>query len=566
MKQSEKILVIVLGGTLGLGVLVPGLWAFLKDPVEKLDTELTSAKSELELKENEQLQMLATLHEMGVWKKQSLPADPQDARRVYLQWVTDLCETVFTDAMRVKLGTLQKPTKKKAYSVVGVSISGEATFDQLRDFQYRFNQANVLHRIASARMESEDNRGNPVLTVAITVEGLALVDSTNAGTTLLPRARLTKEIDASSKSLTVDSVVGFPKKGSFRVRLGSEYATVEKVDGKNWTLKRGVDFSDALAHVAEAVVELAVANSEMADKTPRDFDVLVASNPFAIPTPPKVYDPKLSNIGEWDVERGQELRKQISATDVDPKLGAPVYHLSGDVPKGMTLDAKTGELVWKPEEEQEAKPYPVTVEVTLGDSKDVLDALSKSFSVTLKDPNHAPTIAELEAQTTRPGTLLRFLVKAEDVDGGTLSYSLGSGAPEGAKIDPETGEFLWTLGADVTPGEYPVEISAADEGEPSMSGTRTVTITVTDDLAEYTYLVGAYSKGGEREAWLFDRKSDHDLYVLEGAALKYAGVEGVVLAIGRDFLLLQVESTTWRLELGQNLNSLQAIGGEGAGT
>ena len=58
-----------------------------------------------------------------------------------------------------------------------------------------------------------------------------------------------------------------------------------------------------------------------------------------------------------------------------------------------------------------------------------------------------------------------------------LSFSLDPGAPAGATIDPETGDFSW-LPCDAAPGDYPVTIRVTANGTGVLSSTETVDIQV----------------------------------------------------------------------------------------
>src|SRR5262249_45753331 len=76
------------------------------------------------------------------------------------------------------------------------------------------------------------------------------------------------------------------------------------------------------------------------------------------------------------------------------------------------------------------------------------------------------------------GAAVSFQVVASDPDSGqTLVFSLGAGAPSGARIDPNTGLFTWTAAA---PARYPVTVRVTDNGSPAASDSRTFAITVTN--------------------------------------------------------------------------------------
>jgi hypothetical protein len=62
----------------------------------------------------------------------------------------------------------------------------------------------------------------------------------------------------------------------------------------------------------------------------------------------------------------------------------------------------------------------------------------------------------------------------------SVRFSLGPGAPDGASIDPQTGVFTWTTNEIHGPSNHSVTVRATDDGSPSVSTSRTLTITVNE--------------------------------------------------------------------------------------
>ena len=91
--------------------------------------------------------------------------------------------------------------------------------------------------------------------------------------------------------------------------------------------------------------------------------------------------------------------------------------------------------------------------------------------------NTAPTLEAIPDQTVDEGAAIRFTARATDAESPaeSLTYSLAPGAPEGATIDPRTGEFSWTPRE---PGVYTITIVVSDDGSPALEATRSVTLTV----------------------------------------------------------------------------------------
>jgi hypothetical protein len=66
------------------------------------------------------------------------------------------------------------------------------------------------------------------------------------------------------------------------------------------------------------------------------------------------------------------------------------------------------------------------------------------------------------------------------VPANTLTFSLGSTAPDGAVIDPVTGAFAWTPTKEQAPGVYTFEVRVTDDGAGTLSDEETITVTVYD--------------------------------------------------------------------------------------
>jgi hypothetical protein len=76
------------------------------------------------------------------------------------------------------------------------------------------------------------------------------------------------------------------------------------------------------------------------------------------------------------------------------------------------------------------------------------------------------------------GQSLSFTARASDSDipAQTLTFTLGSGSPPAASINPLGGLFSWT--PTTAPGTNPVSIIVTDNGIPSLSATQTFLVRV----------------------------------------------------------------------------------------
>jgi hypothetical protein len=80
-----------------------------------------------------------------------------------------------------------------------------------------------------------------------------------------------------------------------------------------------------------------------------------------------------------------------------------------------------------------------------------------------------------------------------------------------------------------------------------------------EDPREFVYLVGSFSTGGGFDATVRDMATDKTVRLDVGDDFNFAGVEGKVLAIGIDYLILEIKGEAFRLALGDNLTNLKKV-------
>lgn len=92
--------------------------------------------------------------------------------------------------------------------------------------------------------------------------------------------------------------------------------------------------------------------------------------------------------------------------------------------------------------------------------------------------NSAPILTAIADKPLVLGQTVSFVAHATDIDAPpqSLRFSLGSGAPTGAEINPTTGEVTWK--PDYAPATNLVRVIATDDGTPSLSATQTFVVTV----------------------------------------------------------------------------------------
>ena len=556
MQRREKLLLLLLVAAVlawqGQGLVDFVVFAPLAERTEQIRTLDKKIKEQ----ENQQSAIKASAAKLEQWKTTSLPPDPLDAQRLYQQWLTDLVQLAGLSRPKVTPG--RRMPRGDVYEAVQVSVETEATLEQLCRFLYHFYRTDLLHQIVRMRLDSEENEGNPLLKVTLTAEGLALTGAPKRER-LFPQTKLSTDVKSEATGITVEGNEGFPAAAPFRIRIGQEYLTVTGTSGRKWTVKRGADATAARSHQAEGIVELAPVSPAVKDRTLEDYRALISRSPFVKPGPPIQYKPTLAPIGDLAVVRGEPLKLTVKFSGYDPAKGKPVFRLNDDPPSGMHIDPESGELVWEPAESQPVGEYTVTISVSQTEQPE--ESLSQTVRLTLREPNTAPMLAATGDRTLYLGQTLAFAVVALDADvpENRLAFSLGEGAPEGAAINAETGEFSWTPAETVKPGEVQVTLVVTDDGSPKLTASETITIAVKDDDAQFTRLTGTFSKDGEWEAHLYDRSSDTMTDLKQGTKFTVADIEAVVQAIGRDFILLKIGDSTFRLKLGKDLRSIEAI-------
>src|SRR5262245_49716558 len=190
--------------------------------------------------------------------------------------------------------------------------------------------------------------------------------------------------------------------------------------------------------------------------------------------------PSLGVIANQTVNEGSLLTVTASGNDTDVPANTLTYSLDPGAPAGMTINASSGVLTWTPTEAQGPGTSPVTVRVT--DSGTPSLSATRTFNVTVNEVNSAPTLAAIANQTVNEGSLLTVTASGSDTDvpANTLTYSLEPGAPAGLTINASSGVVSWTPTEAQGPSTSSVTVRVTDSGSPSLSDTKTFTVTVNE--------------------------------------------------------------------------------------
>ncbi|MEW6305193.1 MAG: putative Ig domain-containing protein [Verrucomicrobiota bacterium] len=190
--------------------------------------------------------------------------------------------------------------------------------------------------------------------------------------------------------------------------------------------------------------------------------------------------PVVAAIADKTVNENFPLTFNVSATDPDLPANSLTYSLGSGAPAGATINANTGAFSWTPSETDGGSTFAITVIVT--DNGSPTRSSSATFNVTVNEINRAPILNAIANQGVNEGSTLTVTAVASDTDipAQTVTFSLGSGAPAGATINPSSGAFSWATTEAHGPGVYPITIIATDNGTPPASSSRTFNVTVNE--------------------------------------------------------------------------------------
>jgi len=178
-------------------------------------------------------------------------------------------------------------------------------------------------------------------------------------------------------------------------------------------------------------------------------------------------EPAFSAIGDKTAAEGTELSFTASATDVDGD--ALSFSLASGAPSGATIDSATGTFRCTPGESHGSTRQSITVRVTDNGSPNL--TVVRSFAVDVAEVNNAPSIASIGDHVIEAGQTVQLTVTATDSDvpSNQLTFSLDSGAPSGASIDPATGLITWTPTSAQSVGASAFRVRVTDNGQPNLS-------------------------------------------------------------------------------------------------
>ncbi|MBS0640237.1 MAG: putative Ig domain-containing protein, partial [Proteobacteria bacterium] len=180
--------------------------------------------------------------------------------------------------------------------------------------------------------------------------------------------------------------------------------------------------------------------------------------------------PLLDPVGDKSAAEGATLSFQLTAND--PNLD-PVSFTAVGLPRGATLDAKTGVFTWTPGYDQAGR-YTVTFTATDG-----FASTSETIALVIGQTNRAPVWVPVSDQVAREGAELNVTVIPSDADGDPLKMTVKGSLPTGALFVPATGLFQWTPGFDQQ-GDHLITLTVTDPSGLSVDTSFTIHVSNVD--------------------------------------------------------------------------------------
>jgi hypothetical protein len=142
------------------------------------------------------------------------------------------------------------------------------------------------------------------------------------------------------------------------------------------------------------------------------------------------------------VDEGTTLEARFVVSDVDLPAQSFTFGLVSS-PSGASIDPATGVLRWTPGEDDGPGEHQATVLASDG-----VVTTSQRVTLTVNEVNLAPALEPIAEVTVIASDTVAFTATAidPDVPVQSLTYSL-SDAPDGASIDPNSGQFSWVSSA-----------------------------------------------------------------------------------------------------------------------
>ncbi len=188
--------------------------------------------------------------------------------------------------------------------------------------------------------------------------------------------------------------------------------------------------------------------------------------------------PVISTIGDKSVDEQTSLTFALMANDSDLPANTLTFSLGSGGPTWASVTS-AGIFSWTPTESQGPGTYSVTIAVTDNGSPALSD--SRTVMIHVNEINQSPVLTVPGPQSVAIGYTITLTITATDPDIPSNALTLSADPatlPTGASFDVSTGRFTWTPESSQI-GQSTVNFKAMDNGTPSLSDVKSVTITVT---------------------------------------------------------------------------------------
>jgi hypothetical protein len=158
---------ILLGVLLAIGLYLVGDYVWIEQiqkPLGELKGEHAEMVEDLG-KYTKTFKRTKTLpNQIAIWEKQALPANTETARSLYRNWLLETIRTAKLRNARVDSGS---PSSRSGYKVMPVNAQARGTLDEITDALFAFENAALLHKIASIRLSPISDNGQFDLAMSI---------------------------------------------------------------------------------------------------------------------------------------------------------------------------------------------------------------------------------------------------------------------------------------------------------------------------------------------------------------------------------------------------------------
>ncbi|MEZ6040365.1 MAG: putative Ig domain-containing protein [Planctomycetaceae bacterium] len=549
--MDDKKRTILLASVLGAVLAVWGgrsvFESTFKKPITDLQKKIDNQQRTVDGLELKEIQLGAARANLLSWKQMSLPEDAATAQRLYREWIEQMALQCSFASLSVEPGS--KNVLKDKMLSVSVDVKAETDLAGLSRFMFLFDSAALMQRLSNLTVKSTGTQGNPRMEIGFTAEGMSVFQS-GVRSELFARTKLAAPLSETAAEITPLAASGFPSAVPFDIRVDRELLTVIEAGDSSWKVARGTMGTKPAAHAEDAVVELLPRAWEKKGASFDRYESLLAGSPFALPSPPRKYSPKLSGISDKSIKPGQEVKLNVKVDDLDPELGSIHYELM-EAQDGMSLDPESGEFIWTTAVTIPEGKYTAKIVARQSDNPDLM--LEGRVTVSVAVPNSAPVIESPVAQIAIIGQPFSTKIMAtDDAAADQLSFSLAD-APSGMTINAANGEITWTPEISQKPNDYSVTVKVTDKGKEPLSSTATLKVKLQEDDAAMTLLTGNVSKDDIWYAWFRNKATGEQMQLKTGERLVLAEIDAEVAAIELRSITLVDSQGTWTVPLGKTI-------------